>query len=386
MIIGFDAKRAFQNKTGLGNYSRTLISSLHKYFPENQYVLFAPRRTALYPVKENEAFKVVTPEWQTAKKFPSLWRSHWITRDLRQQGITLYHGLSNELPVDMHKTGIRSVVTIHDLIFERYPQGYDTTEVLIYRWKFKHACRRADAIIAASAHTKRDIVDIYNIDPDKVHVCYQGCNPAYSQPCSLETLLAIRKKYDLPENYFLYVGSIIERKNLLLICQALQIMKTRLDIPLVVIGEGKAYKKKVQQWLTQQGMLHRVIFLADSTIAQNDAAYQSGRDFPAIYQNARAFIYPSRYEGFGIPVLEGLHSGIPVLTAFSSSLPEAGGEAALYFNPDDAAALGDLMWQVAHDESVRQECKQKAAQHILQFSPQNCAGAVMQVYNTINKS
>ena len=382
MNIGYDAKRAFQNKTGLGNYSRTLLSSLDAFFPENQYVLFAPKRTSLFDTNELRSAKVVTPQWQPAKSFSSLWRSKWITRDLKRSGIDLYHGLSNEIPAGIHKTTIRSVVTIHDLIFERYPQQYDKGEVFIYRKKFRHACKNADAIIATSVHTKKDIIDLYHIHPDKIHVCYQSCNPAYGQRLPVETLTAIRKKYDLPETYLLYVGSVIERKNLLQICKALYALKPSVDLPLVVIGEGKKYKDNVQGWLAQHGLFNQVIFLSD-TKAASDASYRSGIDFPAIYQNARAFIYPSIYEGFGIPILEALYSGIPVVAANSSSLPEVGGDTALYFELNDLNGLCDQLWKAAYDETIRLQCIEKAAQHIIQFSPAMCAAGVTQVYRSL---
>jgi glycosyltransferase involved in cell wall biosynthesis len=275
------------------------------------------------------------------------------------------------------------VVTIHDLIFERYPRQYDKGEVFIYRKKFKHACQNADAIIATSLHTKKDIIDIYNIHPDKIHVCYQSCNPAYGRKLTAETLAAVRKKYNLPETYFLYVGSVIERKNLLLICKALHAIKPSMDIPLVVIGEGKQYKNKVQQWLAQHDFSNSVIFLSDNKAVANDALYKSGLAFPAIYQMARAFIYPSMYEGFGIPILEALHSGIPVIAAGCSSLPEVGGDAALYVEPNDVDGLCGQLWKAAWDETTRLQCIERAAQHVLQFSPERCAAGVMQVYRSL---
>jgi len=383
MIIGFDAKRAFQNKTGLGNYSRTLLYSLNEYFEQHQYILFTPKQTLLFNTNEMPSAKVITPAWQPAKLLSSVWRSKWITHDLKKAGLHVYHGLSNEIPAGMRKTGIPSVVTIHDLIFEHYPQQYDKGEVLVYRKKFRYACKQADAIIATSLHTKKDIIDIYNIRPDKIHVCYQSCNQAYAQKLSSAQLSQIQKQYNLPETYFLYVGSIIERKNLLLICQALKLLKSKLPIPLVVVGEGKAYKEKVKQWLTQHDLLNEVIFLSDTDTAKHSRDYQNGSHFPAIYQNALALIYPSIYEGFGIPVLEALTSGIPVIAARSSSLPEVGGDAVLYFTPNDVAGLCDCMLQIALDDETRQQCIQNAARHVLNFTQQKCAESVMKVYQAL---
>jgi glycosyltransferase involved in cell wall biosynthesis len=380
MFIGFDAKRAFQNKTGLGNYSRTLLSSLDEYFSEHQYILFAPKRTSQFNIEGNRSLTAYTPGWQPAKKFPSLWRSFWMTRDLEKQHIDLYHGLSNELPAGIEKTGIRSVVTIHDLIFELLPKHYDKGEVWVYKRKFRHACQQADAIIATSECTKKDIVNIYNIHPDKIHVCYQSCNEAYAQPLAHEAIAQIKKQYHLPETYFLYVGSIIERKNLLDICRALHVLKDKCDIPLVVIGEGKKYKKQVQQWLAKHNFSNRVIFLSDATTTKNTTGYQTGLDFPAIYQGARAFIYPSIYEGFGIPILEALHSNIPVIAANSSSLPEVGGRAALYYEPSYIDGLCDVIMKAAYDEDTRQRCIKAAGQQVLQFTRKQFAEQVMKVY------
>lgn len=383
MIIGFDAKRAFQNKTGLGNYSRTLLTSLDEYFAEHQYVLFTPKQTSLFDIEGSNAMKAFMPDWQPAKKFTSLWRSLWMTRDLIRSKITLYHGLSNELPAGIEKTDIRSVVTIHDLIFEVLPNHYDKGEVWVYKRKFRNACRQADAIIATSEHTKKDIVDIYNIQPDKIHVCYQSCNEAYTLSLAPAIIAQTKKQYNLPEHYFLYVGSIIERKSLLSICKALLALKDKCDIPLVVIGEGKQYKKQVQHWLAQKGFSQQVIFLNDTAAAKNSTGYQTGRDFPAIYQGARAFIYPSIYEGFGIPILEALHSNIPVIAANNSSLPEVGGKAALYFEPHITEGLCDAMLKAAYDETIRQQCIDAARQQILHFTRKKFSESVMKVYDSL---
>lgn len=383
MFIGFDAKRAFQNKTGLGNYSRTLLSSLNEYFPEHQYVLFAPKQTGQFDIKGSKALTAYTPDWQPAKKFPSLWRSFWMTRDLEKLNINLYHGLSNELPAGIEKTAIRSVVTIHDLIFELLPKHYDIGEVMVYKRKFRKACRQADAIIATSEHTKKDIIDIYNIHPDKIHVCYQSCNEVYAQSLTPGAIAQIKKQYQLPETYFLYVGSIIERKNLLDICKALHALKDKCEIPLVVIGEGKQYKKHVQQWLAKHNFSNSVIFLSDAIATKNSTGYQTGRDFPAIYQGARAFIYPSIYEGFGIPILEALHSNIPVIAANKTCLPEVGGKAALYYEPYNTDALCDVIMKAAYDTTIRQQCIEAARQQVLHFTRKKFAERVMNVYHSL---
>lgn len=383
MIIGFDAKRAFQNRTGLGNYSRTLLQSLYDNYKDNQYVLFAPKRTSMFPLSEAPAFSVVTPNWQPAKLLPSVWRSMWMTKDLKRSGITLYHGMSNELPAGIQNTRIPSIVSIHDVIFEKYPEYYHRSEVVIYRKKFRAACKNADIIMAMSEQTKNDIVALYGVDKNKVRVCYQSCDPIFRTLVDAETKAQIRKLYGLPEQYFLYLGSIIERKDLLSICKALHQLGDKVDIPLVVVGKGKEYKKTVQQWLAEHNMTDRVIFLSDTAVANSTPEFQTGAHFPAIYQNALGFIYPSVYEGFGIPILEALSGGVPVIAANASSLPEVGGDAALYFQPGNAEQLANQILKLSQDQELRVNCRMMGLLQSAQFSMANCAAKVMDVYREL---
>jgi glycosyltransferase involved in cell wall biosynthesis len=243
MNIGYDAKRAYQNCTGLGHYSRTLLASLAKFYPQNNYYLFAPKITGMFNTSGFKNIYPVCPSHFPATSCKSLWRSSWVKQDLLKYNIDLYHGLSHEIPMGIEATGIKSVVTIHDLIFERYPAQYKLVDRLIYRNKFRYACKHADKIIAISRQTKQDIIDFYKIPEEKIVVCYQSCNLQFSQTIPEEKKEALRRLYKLPESFYLCVGSIIERKNLMLVCKALK--KLGGNIPLVVIGDGSTYKQSV---------------------------------------------------------------------------------------------------------------------------------------------
>lgn len=379
MNIGFDAKRAYTNGTGLGHYSRTLISSLATYFTSHEYFLFTPRHTNRFDADHFSNVHEIVPNRFPSNLFTPAWRSSWVKNDLKQLDIHLYHGLSHEIPLGLPKTGIPSVVTIHDLIFERYPGQYNPVDVFIYRKKFRYACNKANRIIAISRQTRDDIVSFYGIDAAKIDICYQSCNPAFGQTAGQEQLQQVKERYQLPDRFFLYVGSIIERKNLLHICKALRTLQPALDIPLVVIGDGGKYKQQVKTYVQEAGLQKQVIFLSEHPAAQQPA-FRSAADFPAIYQQALCMVYPSVFEGFGIPVLEALWSGLPVITSNVSCLPEAGGAAALYVNPLDVNDLANALQQVAVNSELRASMIEKGFAHAAQFTQQKCAEAVMQTY------
>lgn len=383
MRIAFDAKRAFQNNTGLGNYSRSLIEALAQNYPAHEYYLAAPQLTNLFDISGLKNVCTLTPGG-IFKLFPSLWRSSFVIRDLKKCGADIYHGLSNEIPAGIQRTQIKSVVTIHDLIFERYPKQYKPVDVAIYRKKFSAACKHADKVIAISEQTKEDIIAYYKTPEYKIEVCYQSCNPIFEAAVDDNEKNRIKKKYQLPENYFLYVGSVIERKNLLQICKALSILKGKLSIPLVVIGnDGSGYLDMVKNYVAGNGLQKEIIFLSENATAKNDTDFQSAKDFPAIYQSATAMIYPSLFEGFGIPILEALWSKLPVITSNISCMPETGGDAAYYIDPNSSEAIANAMLRVATDNMLRESMIAKGIVHAQKFSPANCAAKVMQVYQSI---
>jgi glycosyltransferase involved in cell wall biosynthesis len=382
MRIGFDAKRAYHNDTGLGHYSRNLIHSLARHYPQHCYYLFNPKPSGLFKL-EGPSLQEVLPRNFLHKIFSSAWRSKWVKADLARLEIDLYHGLSHEIPLGIQHTKVKSVVTMHDLIHERYPEQYKAIDVRIYRSKFKNACKHADRVIAITEQTKRDLIDFYGTPEDKISICYPACNVAYGATASEEEKQRVKRLYGLPDRFFLYVGSVIERKNLLNICKAVFLLRHEMDIPLVVIGNGGGYKQLVKDYVLQQGLEKKVLFLSDSPAAKSSQAFQTSADFPAIYQQALAMIYPSVFEGFGLPVLEALWSRIPVITSNVSCLPETGGDAAYYVDPYRAEEIAEGMTKIAGDEALVASMIAKGWQHAQRFTNERHAEAVMQVYQSL---
>lgn len=369
--IGFDAKRLFNNFTGLGNYSRTLLYNLGQYYPDNAYFLYSPK------VKDNAethyfltspSYALKTPKWLPG----AYWRSNGVKGRLRKDKAQLYHGLSHEIPLGMHKTGIPTVVTIHDLLYKHYPQQYALPDRKIYDFKFKYACEHADRIVAISEATKRDIIHFFGIPEEKITVIYQTCHDRFMQERSQKTLRAIKEKYQLPEEYLFYVGSVIERKNLLGIVKAMTLLPTDLQLPLVVVGGRSDYQKKVETFIAQSGLQEKVFFISPTF-----------KDLSALYQQAKVFLYPSFAEGFGIPVLEALYSKVPVVTSNCSSLPEAAGPGAYLADPHLPEDIAKGIEKTLSDSAYRQELIQNGFEHAQQFKGEPLVRQMMNLYEEL---
>jgi glycosyltransferase involved in cell wall biosynthesis len=371
MKIGFDAKRLFENHTGLGNYSRTLVQNLATHYPENQYELFAPR--AVQHIDTAPFFQSPFQPHFSQHLSKNWWRTSAMTHDLRRENIQIYHGLSHELPLGIQKTGIKSVVTIHDIIFKRFPNQFPLFQRLLYDFKWKYACENADAIVAISEHTKQDIIEYYNISPQKIHVIYQACDERFLARCSADKLQEIRKKYNLPSEYLLYVGSVIERKNVLNLVKSLHFLPKDVQIPLVIVGSGKQYMREIQQYIAENAVEKRVFWRKNI----------SNEDLPAIYQGAAVFIYPSLYEGFGIPLIEAACSKVPIVTNRASSLPEAAGEFAAYSNVHFPQSIAETVEKLLKNTKYQQLNVENSYNYVQRFRGEIVTNELMNLYKSL---
>jgi len=369
MRIGFDGKRTTQNLTGLGNYSRYVIRLLAKFQPQNHYIVYALKT----PVPE---LRIPGIEYQYAKDqtFKFYWRSFGIVSTMVKQKINLFHGLSNEIPFGLRKARIPSVVTIHDLIFIRYPEYYSLIDRFIYKVKFRYAALNADKVIAISQQTKQDLVQYFGINENRIEVIYQNCDPIFHQILSQSVRNTVIEKYALPHKYILSVGTIEERKNLLLIAKSLTIVD---HIHLVVVGKETKYSKLVKVFISANKLVNRVHFIQ----------HVAHDDLPAIYQQAEMFIYPSRFEGFGIPIVEALHSGIPVIAAKGSCLEEAGGPNSVYVDPDDELNLANQIKSILDNTEKRTNMIDSGRRYLEKFESKKIAHQILELYqNTIDNA
>ena len=370
MILGFDAKRFFHNKTGLGNYSRDLIRILAHYHPENSYLLYNPKPKKIDRIPIDGKIIIENlPETKKDKKFSSIWRLFSICSQIKKDKVELFHGLSGEIPIGLHKTGVKTVVTIHDLIFMRYPNLYSYFDRKIHYYKFKYAAKNADLVIAISEQTKKDIVTYLNINPDKIKVIYQGCAPIFKEEIPNEYLELTRSKYQLPNQFILNVGTIETRKNVLSVIKAIKEIETQL----VIIGKKTVYFKEVKNYIVENNLQNKVVFLENVEL----------KELASIYRMASVFIYPSVFEGFGIPIIEALYSKTPVITSKGGCFSEAGGENTVYIDPLNTEEIKGELEEILANSEKRELMKQKGFEFVQKFNDDIIAKNWVETYNEV---
>ena len=367
MRVGFDAKRAFNNYSGLGNYSRYIISNICRFYPENECLLYTPSIADkdLFQVPDGTLIK--QPESRLDRSARSYWRSFRLSHHLEKDAVDIYHGLSNELPFGIHKGNTTSIITIHDLIFLEHPELYKPFDKFVYTKKVQYGVDVASRVIAVSEQTKQDIIRFLNVEESKISVVYQGCNRQFYNRVSEEKFQSTSQRFALPSEYLLYVGTIEERKNLLRIVEALH--HGKIDFPLVVVGRKTSYFNQVKSFIEKHGLKN--IHFLDQVQAS---------DLPSIYQGSRGFIYPSSYEGFGIPILEALNSGIPVITSSGGCLEETAGKGGILIDPSNRDEMIDAIKQVLEDTALRDRLIREGGAHALKFREEQTIPTLYNVY------
>ncbi len=373
LAIAFDAKRAVANNTGLGNYSRLVVDVMSQYFPENSYTLYAPRISDTSRIEflaKRGNTHLVGPDSALWRHASALWRVRGgVTRQIMNDGIRLFHGLSNELPLDIARARIPSVVTIHDLIFKRLPLGYKPIDRRIYDYKFRHAAIAATRVIAISKRTGHDLTELYGIPPQKIDIVYQGCNPVFTRPVDSDFRDNVCKQLQLPPVFIAVVGTVEPRKNQLLAVKALPLLPE--DVNLVIIGRGRmGYDREIAREVSRLRLTRRVKMIS----------YVESRYLPAVYSLAAIAAYPSRYEGFGIPVIEAINCGTPVIAATGSCLEEAGGPGAVYVDPDSPEEFAAEAIKILDSAETRAEMAENGRKYVSRFNRRAFADGIMASY------
>lgn len=358
MEVGFDAKRYFLNRTGLGDYSRNLIKHLHSLHPEVKIHLFSPKLSYI-PLLEG----VVT---HTPQKSAFLWRQRGMTQDIYQSGVDIFHGLSAELPGNLTEKKVAKVVTIHDLLFMRFPEYYSALDRQIYNWKTRTACKKADAIITISQATSIDLQEKFKVSHERIHVI-----PPIG---SFRPILnpSISRKQTDSSPILLCVSSFTHRKNLERLIDAF--LKADGAFRLVIAGKSGETRGSIQRKIKNIPIskVELMFDVSESTLSQ-------------LWNEASAFIYPSLAEGFGMPVLDAMHFGIPVITSKASSMEEICGHAGIYF---EAASIESIQSAIEKCWKELPKFKEEHYQQLLagrleQFSAGKSTASLFSLYSSL---
>jgi len=288
--IGFDAKRYFENRTGLGSFSRTLINNLIKFHPEHEYILYTNKKpnTSIENNLDLPKIKIRYPKIGLG----AYYRSRGILKDIVEDQLDIYHGLSNELPFGIHKTHVKSVVTIHDLLFKDFPEDYMLVDRMVYDWKSSYACKNADKIVAISKATQVSIMKHYTVPAHNISVIYQDINPTFYERTEHINQKQVLAQLQIDEDYILFVGNDSKRKNLTTVLNTLKY----LECDLVLVLNSRKLNKECRNIIRNENLDSRIKIFSNLTADK----------LKVLYSNAKCLVYPSLGEGWGLPIEEAI--------------------------------------------------------------------------------
>lgn len=362
MRIGIDASRAFlKRRTGIEEYSYQVIKHLRDEIPTESVTLYVPKKLVFENGRMRFMLPVIDYELPPAWKVRGLWAPRFWTQG--RLSLEMFFNAPDILFIPAHTVPIihpkKTVVTIHGLEYEFSPESYSFWERLYMRWSIRHSVRAANQVIAVSKNTKRDLIRLYAVPEKKIQVIYEGS----SRPLMNEGVVQQRAK-----PYFFFVGRLETRKNIVRMIEAFEMFKEKTSLPheLMLAGKPGYGHEAIQEKLRTseyRESIHEVGYV-------NDAEKQR------LLKNTEAFLFPSLYEGFGLPVIEAQSVGVPVITSNTSSLPEIAGEGALLVDPTSVSALAEAMENIVQNHQRRADIIDEATRNADRFSWAQCAREV----------
>jgi len=373
MHICIDISPAAHRKAGLRRYARELAERAHRIDAQSDYSIlyYQPSRAQPPASLSNLPAHIIPLSAKPWRMSVLLAYYAHIPMDRLLPGVDLFHGTDHLLPPFRR---IRSVFTVHDVIPKLFPEFH----LPLNRWyltlMFPRFLRSADAVIAVSQCTKQDTMRLYGVPEEKISVIYEGVDPRFHPVRDAEVLRQARSRYHLPEDYILYVGTIEPRKNLVRLLEAYHALKQ------------KGYGHKLV-FVGAKGWLYQPVFDAMRALGlEGDVilpGYITDEDLPAIYAGASLFVFPSLYEGFGLPPLEALASGVPTIVSDASSLPEVVGDAALQVPPTDTGALAGAMERVLSDAALAERLAAAGPERAALFTWEKAAEETVALYREV---
>ena len=367
MRIGIDARKL--HDFGIGTYIRNLLRHLARLDSQTEFVLLCrpEDRESLAVLGEN--FRPV-PESSGNYSIAEQIKVPWA---LRREGVTLFHAPHYVLPPLVQ---CRSVVTIHDAIHLMFPQYLPNQAALFYaKWSISQAARRATRVMTVSESSKRDILRFVDTEPSKIDVIYNAYDERFAIEPAEEEMDRVRERYQLEDQFVLYAGNVKPHKNLERLIDAFHLVRQQgLDhLKLVLIGDEISKYSSLRRAVHRYQLHKYVRFLG----------YMPEETLAVMYRLAGVFVFPSLYEGFGLPPLEAMASGTPVVTSNVSSLPEVAGDAAVLVDPYDPQAIADGIYRALTDEALRKQMILKGIARAGQFSWEQSARRVRAIYGEV---
>jgi glycosyltransferase involved in cell wall biosynthesis len=377
MKIGVDAQTLLERSAGVTYYTRGLLEAILKQDKKNYYDLLFFRLFHKKPEYMLGRGKNFTYKYQQIFPYKFLRYSTYVGMGVPLIPLELFFGKHDlyffpnfvEYP---HWTG-KSVVVIHDLSFIKVPQYVTTPNTIFLRKFVSLSARRADHIIVNSEYTKGDVVDVYRVPEDKVTVAYPGVDTDWFKPLAEAEIGAVKKKYGLKKPFLLYLGTLEPRKNIITLLKAYAALGSRSEVDLVLAGKKGWMFEEIFKTVKDLGIKDGVVF----------TGYVSDEDKPRLLSGAEAFVYPSLFEGFGMPVIEAQACGTPVITSDVTSLPEAAGEAALFVDPYKIDDLKNAMGKLLSSSKLRGDLSRKGLANVKRFDWGTSAKKVLNVFDSL---
>ena len=361
MKIGIDCRLHYYNRTGIGRYIRNLIREFSESATANmELVLLQSRREreALLRAPAIHCRRVATPAHHP-------WERWFLAAEIAPKRLDVLHSLDHVAP---NRTGWESVVTIHDLSFLAHPEAYDSASLLYYTQVFR-TLRHAAKVITVSNFTRHEVLNRISIAPEKVVTICEAVDPAYFARTK-SSCESVRSRLDIPDSYILVVGTIESRKNLERVIEAYALLPRR-DRPHLVLAGGRGYQyDRVIEAVQEHRLEDQVTFLG----------FVSEADLPMLYSGAVCLLFPSLYEGFGLPILEAMACGCPVVTSNLGSMAEVAGDAAILVDPNSAVAIADGVKSLMDDSRQHDGMIAKGHARVKQFSWRTAAEQTLAVY------
>jgi glycosyltransferase involved in cell wall biosynthesis len=314
-----------------------------------------------------------TPISHESHPIGDIWEHFWLPRILERHRVGVLHGPATLIP--LRRADYATVVTIHDLVAFLFPDTIPRKYGMYMRWLLRHVVRRADRIISVSHNTKNDLVKILRVNPDKITVIHEAAQPSFKPIQDSKRLGEACRRYGIDRPFIYHVGNIEPRKNLVRLIKAYLILRGRLgnDVRLAITGQKGWLTKKLMKALGGVELGEDVIY----------TGYVPHEDLPLLMNAAQAFVFPSLYEGFGLPVLEAMSCGTPVVTSNISSLPEIVGDAAVLVDPHSEESIALGMQKVLEDKELRRRLRREGLAQAGRFSWEKAALSTLEVYRDV---